>query len=225
MIMHIPNLVKSSVVLLLLYAGCTPGAQTGTNSAATSSDKVWRKDVARMIDMAEQEDTVVHHLKDANSDSSFIVLVINAIKAGQLTAYSNVDHSFSTKFTIADLNQIIAPKRDTVVVTDPVNGDEIIKIVVRDFDFDMIHKYRVLENWAFDPASGKTEIQIAGIAPIREVIGDDGAFRGIQALFWLKYDDVKGILARCGKYHPTRNLNTLTWDDYFLSDTKPAAVK
>jgi hypothetical protein len=224
--MNIQQFIKLSSAIVILFAACTPGVQRGgDNNASRTDSKIWKKEVARMIDMGEKEDTIVHHLRDANQDSSFIVMVINAIKAGQLAAYSNVDHSFTTKFTAADLNNLIAPRIDTVIVTDPVTNDEIPKVIRRDFDMDVIHKYRILENWAFDPATGKTGIIIEGIAPIREIYGDDGVFRGVQAIFWLKYDDVRGILAKCEQYHPNHNLNTLIWDDYFLSDAKPSEVK
>lgn len=227
--MQFGKIIQLSLAGTIVFAACTQaGSNSGTASGTTtqaSDSKVWKKEVARMIDMREKEDTVVHHLRDANEDTSLIVLLMNGIKSGKITAYSAFDHSFTTKFTAADLDNSITPKPDTILITDPVTGDEITRVVKRDFDPEMIHKYRILEDWTFDPESGKTQIQIKGIAPIKEIYGEDGMFRGIQAMFWVKYEDVSGMLAKIQQYHPNHNLNSLLWDDYFLSDVKPAAAK
>ena len=128
------------LAIVLLFASCTPATQkeSGDNSATTSGG-VWKKQVTRIIDMGEKEDTAVHHLREANQDTTLLELFINAIKAGQITAYSNSDNQFTTKLTVAALNEMTGGRTDTMMVTDPVTGQELTKVVRREFNYDMVH--------------------------------------------------------------------------------------
>ena len=152
-------------------------------------------------------------------------MMIIAIKAGKLTAYATYDNDFTTKLTAEGLKEITKTKTDTVIITDPVAGKEEMKIVHMDFNYNAIHKYRVLEEWTFNPNTGKTDIQITGIAPVRDIYGTDGTFRGVQAMFWVHFNDIHSILARYEQYHPDNTIAMHVWDDYFLSEVKPEGVK
>ncbi len=196
-----------------------------TFSSFAQTGDVWKKTVSRTIDVSQPEDTVKHHLADASNDTTLLELMVNAIKAGKLTAYDAFDHNFTSKLSMAALKEIISPRRDTMVIVDPVTNQEIMKIVEHDFDPTAIRKYRVLEEWAFNPRTGKTEIQITGISPMLDVYGDDGVYRGRKSLFWIRYNDVRQILERYEQSHPNHTLASLIWNDYFLSDVKPQVQK
>jgi hypothetical protein len=109
-------------------------------------------------------------------------------------------------------------KRDTVTVLDPVTGAERTKVRVQDFDINSIVNYRLLEEWSFDPTSGKTQIRIAGIAPVRDIYGDDGIFRGVQAMFWLRYADAVGLIKKYDELHQDNALFPHLWKDYFSNE-------
>src|ERR1019366_3196053 len=100
------NINKSLLVAILLFAGSTVLAQKSTHPTGA----VWKKQVAREIDTRVKEDEKVHHLRDLSNDTTFLELVINAVKAGKITAYSNYDHNFSTKLTIPHFNQLFDSK-------------------------------------------------------------------------------------------------------------------
>ena len=219
--MHALYSMRNKLTVILLLAGITSFAQKNGNSLAT----VWKKQVARVIDMQEPEDTIVHHLRDAGNNTTLTEMMVNAIKTGNVAAYSNYDNTFSTKLTIAQINEMTSSKLDTVVMTDPVTGKEVMKIISRDMNYDLIHKFRLLEDWTFNPGTGKTEIQIVGIAPIREIYGEDGSFRGVQAMFWLHYNDALPIISHYEQYHPNNTIAEHIWNDYFLSEVKPSEVK
>ncbi len=196
---------------------------TGTSFAQTGD--VWKKTVSRTIDISQKEDTVRHHLTDVSNDSTLLEMMTSAIKSGKLIAYSAFDHNFTSKLTVKDLKEMMSSKIDTQVVVDPINNQEITKIIARDFDPTQIRKYRFLEEWVFNPHTGKTDIQITGIAPMLDVYGDDGVYRGSRSMFWVKYNDVHQILARYEQAHPNHTISSLIWDDYFLSDVKPGVQK
>jgi len=178
---------------------------------------VWKKQVARVIDMSVQEDTVVHHLRDMSPDTTLTEILVNAIRAGKITAYANTGNFFSEKLTKDMLEALLSSKPDTVSITDPVTSQEMIKIVSHDFNYEAINKYRIIEDWTFDPNTGKTQIQITGIAPIRDVYGSAGEFRGVMAMFYLRFNDVKNIISRYELYHPNNTIASHVWNDYFTA--------
>ena len=185
------------------------------------TNNAWKKTVYRTIDVTQKEDTVKHHLTDVTSDTTLIEIIVSAVKAGKLVAYNSFDHNYTTKLTKADLLEMTGGRTDTQIVVDPVTNEERRMIIRHDFDPAFIRKYRLLEEWTFDPHTGKTGIQITGIAPVIDVYGDDGAFRGSKSMFWLRYADASSALARYDRLHPTQTFASLIWEDYFLSDAKP----
>jgi Gliding motility associated protein GldN len=200
----------------LVIALLSAAIYTAPASARTPEGKPWKKQVVRLINVKEKEDTVKHHLKDVSHNKSLAELMINAIYDGKLAAYSNGDDEyFTTKLTPARVKEMLTPRPDTIMVTDPVTGSELMKVVTRDLDYDMLTKFRVLEDWTFDPNTGNTDVKILGIAPIKLVYGEDGAYRGSMAIFWIKYADALPILERYDRYHPSNTFSNRIWNDYF----------
>ena len=178
----------------------------------------WKKQVSRVIDITEKSDTVFHHLRDVGPDATLLEMLVKDIKAGKITAYSNRDGNFTTKLTIEALNEMLPFHMEPYIATEPGTGKEITKFAKNDFDYTTIHKYRILEEWTYNPGTGKTEIEITGIAPIRNIYGSDGLYHGHQAMFYLRYTDIKNILAHYELYHPNNTFTGHIWDDYFNSD-------
>ena len=192
--------------------------------ASAQNNGTWKKKVGRVIDLSEKENDVTHHNKDAKPKPTLLEMMADDIKSGKLDAYSTFDCSFTTKLSAAELKNMTTSKVDTIVVVDPVTGKEMTKLVRKDCDYSAIHKYRILEEWTFDPHTGRTEIQITGIAPIREIYNEDGAFRGVQAMFWVKYNDARSIIAGYEQYNPGNTIAGHIWHDYFSNDSATGEV-
>jgi hypothetical protein len=210
--------LNGALAAIFLFATTTAYAQ---NSAIAP----WKKTVVRVIDLKEKEDEKQHHLKNARSSINLAELMVNEILAGKVTAWFNTDGNFITKLSAKEVQDMFSSKPDTATILDAVTRVELKRIVRKDMNYDALQKFRLQEEWIFNPSTGKTEIQLTGIAPIREIFGDNGDFRGMQAAFWLRYSDAIPLLARYDQYHPNNRLANHIWDDYFLSDVKPAIVK
>ena len=178
----------------------------------------WKKVVSRVVDIREKQDTILHHLRDISPDATLLEMIVKEIKAGSLTAYSNRDGNFTTKLTIDAVNEMFPPHFDTFILTDPLTDKKATKIAKNDFDYASIHKYRILEEWIYNPATDKTEIQIKGISPLMNFYGCDGSFHGHRAMFSVRYSDIKNLIANYELYHPNNSLASHIWDDYFNSD-------
>ena len=216
------NGVKLLLLGTLIFVGGNIFAQKSAAPAAPAPPKpeeattlVWKKQVARVIDLGVKNDAGNARISDVSAENTLMDMFVNLIRGNKVLAYTGTGAAFTTKLTVAELNRILAGKKDTVLVTDPVTNKTTTKIVQHEFKLDSVHKFRVLEEWSCYPASGKTEIQTIGLAPLRDVYGDDGTYRGTQPMFWLRFNDISAILARYQQYHPNNTLSGHIWDDYF----------
>jgi hypothetical protein len=60
-------------------------------------------------------------------------------------------------------------------------------------------------------------VRIVGLAPVKDVYGDGGEYRGKQAMFWLYYPDIRGLLAQYEVVNPLNDVARYTWDEFFES--------
>lgn len=208
----------STILLIILFS------KSSASFAQINTNETWKKQVGREIDMKVPEDEKKHHLKEVSYDTTLLEILCNAVYAGRITPWANDDPYFSHKMTIEELNKLLIPTPDTVIITDPSTDQEIRKIVRHDFDYERVSKYRLLEDWTFNPATGNTDIHIEGIAPVIEIYVD-GELRGERALFWMRYSDVIPVLQHYEQSHPLNTFAQHIWNDYFYSDVKPAVIK
>ncbi len=147
----------------------------------------------------------------------FIEILIDAVKRGKIKAYSAFDDRFTAILTKEQLEEQVAGKMDTNTIVDPVTGDEKIVTTKHDFNPETITKYRIKEDWIFDRNVGAMVVRIAGLAPVKDVYGDDGIYRGSQPMFWLYYPDIRNLLAQYEVYNPQNDVYRYTWDEFFES--------
>ncbi len=195
------------------------------NASAAPGGEVWKKQVARVIDLEDNQDNKVHHLKSQNQDSILVDILISAVRSNKFSAYSKSDLANSAKFTTGEFITMTTPAKDTVVTVDPVTGKEKMSIVTQDLNTENIHKYRVIENWSFNTATGKTDIEIVAVAPLMEVWSGGRVLIGVKAWFYVKYADLEKAYIQSKKNSPIKSFANYIWEDYFLNETKPKEVK
>ncbi len=220
-IMDIRKMIILPVILVILSVFAT--AFTPKDDHAKSPCMVWKKIVSREIEIPEKVDSSNHQKGKVNNNITLAKMMVNAIKDSKVTGYSNYDMSLSTKLSAYEYDDILGNRVDTQEITDPITGQVIRKFVHHAYDYAaFVHTYRILEQWTFDPLLCKTEIQILGIAAVRDVYGDDGSFRGVQAVFWLHYEEARPILDKYDRSHPGHTVGQFVWNDFFNAESKPA---
>lgn len=190
------------------------------------TDNIMKQRVTRMVNIQVPDDTVTHLLRDETTETSLLEMVVKSMYDGKIGAYQGTDNSLSTKLSQQEIKSIIEGPTDTVMVEDPVTRQQLMRVTRRSFNYEIVQRYRIMEDWSFDAGLGKTEIQIAAVAPFVEVYKEDGSFQSFKALFWLPYHDLHDALAQHEKEmeqlgHSERILPRYIWDDYFIYDTKP----
>ncbi len=200
---------------LLLLSGATFAQARKTTGNAT-----WTRTISRTIFLGDTLNTDGSKIRMENGNETLAEIFEKAIKSGRLTAYSNEDTKFTKVLTKKQIEQIFTGKIDTMTQTDPVSGQTVQRVFRIDINYSWFNNYRLLEEWVFDRQTGKTTIQMTGLGQMVAIYSEDGMFRGFQTVYWLKYNDVKKILAEFEKLHPTCNIGLAAWNDYFSEKTK-----
>ena len=187
-----------------------------TPQSVREADIMWKKRIWREIDIREKQNMAFRYPGDDYTGGGyFIEIILHAVKNGKIKAYSNMDDRFTTALTKEQILELLIGQPDTTMVVDPVTGEETVKITQKEFDPDVVTKYRLKEDWFIDRNTGRMRNQIIGIAPIRDVYNDDGTYRASQAVFWLYYPEITPMLAQYEVFNPENDVARMSWYEFF----------
>lgn len=174
------------------------------------SDIFWEKRIWRIIDVREKM-----NLPFAYPEEPFFKILAEAASNGDLPVYTTDDDKFTHRMSTDDVLAKLS-ETDTVVTFDPETYEEKIEIVRNDINFADVKRYRVKEVWFFDKETSTLQVRILGIAPMIDVIDNDGNFRYESPLFWVYYPQAREMFARHRVFTLGGNNNaTISWEDMF----------
>jgi gliding motility associated protien GldN len=181
---------------------------------ALFAEKVWRE-----LDLREKINKVFQYeAADDNGSQMFINIVMNAVRKGEVTAFS--DDRFTMPMTVQDIEQLTAGGLDTNAVYDIKEIDKVVGYNVsrKSFDAKSVVKIRLKEEWVFDRESSRMFCRILGIGFLKMEYLPNGKERGTSSLFWAYYPDLRPTLAKFEVYNP-KNMgqSRMTWEELFES--------
>ncbi|MHC8948497.1 type IX secretion system ring subunit PorN/GldN [Sphingobacterium hungaricum] len=137
-------------------------------AAIRQTDIAFSKRVWREMDLREKMNRAF-----ASPKSSLITVILDAIMAGELTAYDPTptkdDPNGDAFKTVLPPDQVMARfGGDSVLVEQFNENNEVVSSSYesRDFDPTMVVKFRIKEDWIFDKQRSVFEPRIIGIAPL-----------------------------------------------------------
>lgn len=140
---------------------------------------MWCKRVWRDLDLSDPMNRGLSTGSDATVTCGpfFDVLRFCLTEEASMTAYdpgpAGTDDRFTRSFRAAELDSLL----DRFHVEDVVG-------------------YRIKEDWIFEKQSSRLVVRIIGLAPLVEVRGSDGEFRGTRVLFWAYWPECRNALAQ-----------------------------
>lgn len=157
----------------------------------------------------------------ANPQSRLIDIMMDAIMAGELTAYDPTPRkedptgdAFSTVFTP---QQAFAQFADSVLVPifDTLGNQTAVVKKPGEFNPDSIIKFRIKEDWLFDKHRSTFEHRIIGIAPMvkKQAAGE---YFEEQPAFWIYFPELRPILATKSAYTGYNDASGFSYDDVFM---------
>ncbi len=183
-------------------------------------DAVYRVRVWREIDTREKINEPFHYAAvEDNGSQRFISILLQAIKDGDVTAFSGVDDRFTTPITADDALNAFGGGFDTSAKYDLQGNIAGYQVRPKAIDPDSIYKFRLKEEWVFDKKTSRMYVRILGIAPVipfklttGEVIPNSD-----RAVWWIYYPDLRPVLAKHEAYNSKNYGARMTWEDLFES--------
>jgi gliding motility associated protien GldN len=183
-------------------------------------DAVFRVRVWREIDAREKMNLPFRYSAvEDNGSQRFISILLNAIKEGEVTAFSADDDRFTTPITADEALNAFGGGSDTVKVYDDDANVKGYQVRPRATDPDSIYKFRLKEEWVFDKESSRLYVRILGIAPVipYKLSTGDIVPNSERPVWWVYYPDLRPILAKYDVYNPKNLGAEMSWEELFES--------
>lgn len=183
-------------------------------------DAVFRVRVWRQIDTREKLNQPFGYAAvEDNGSQRFISILLQAIKSGQVTAFSGDDDRFTTPITADAAMGAFGSGNDTSKVVD--KDGNVVKLVVspKVADPDSIYKFRLKEEWIFDKEASRLVVRILGIAPVMPVKLSNGITleNTDHPVWWVYYPDMRPVLSKYEVYNAKNYGARMTWEELFES--------
>ena len=170
------------------------------------ADVFWQKRVWRVIDTRQKM-----NLPFTYPDQPFIDILLTIVRENP-DVHIFMDDDFQEEISMEDVDSRLGSV-DTIEVYNVETYEYEQKIIKNDFDWTSVNRFRIKEDWVFDEETSRMIVRILAIAPIRDVIDDNGNMRGQQAMFYAYYPDFREHLAHFKYYNPENDLDVMTWED------------
>jgi len=171
------------------------------------ADIFWEKRIWRVIDIREKM-----NLPFAYPERPFFSILMDAAVNGEITVYNTEDDKFTNPLTPSEVASIGASV-DTVITFDPETYEEQIQVVRNDLNPEDVKRFRLKEIWFFDEETSTMQVRILGIAPLLDVLDDQGNFRYEKPMFWVYYPEAREILAKERVFNIGNDASPMTWED------------
>ena len=174
-----PALLLAGPLLAQSPPACRTDAVPRPEPLLREADVMWSERVWRTIDLTDP----VNRPLGPGSDSSaacgplFEVLRFCLTTEASITAYdpgpNGNDDRFTRAFRAVQVDSLLAPLRAADIIG-----------------------YRLNEDWIFEKQRSVLLVRIIGFAPLVEVRGEDGEYRGVRELCWLYWPECRKALAQ-----------------------------
>ena len=205
-------------VLLALHAPALAQKQTfAQNSVNTETGypRLWKKSVIRRIFLPSdrrRSDKIT--AEQEREWQKFLKEISKATKDGKLKCYSEADNN--DILSAEEIRDLFILPSYTTLIDNPSTGKQIIKVIPREFDYRSIASMKIAEDWSYDPYTAKTKIQITRVAPLVDVVGDDGVYRGSKSMFWIPWSQFQSYFSSDPQGKPMlKELGQAIWREYF----------
>ncbi|MBN9350795.1 MAG: gliding motility protein GldN [Chitinophagaceae bacterium] len=185
-------------------------------------DAVYRQRIWRDIDTREKINLPFRYsANEDNGNQRFISILLKAIQDGPdnggVTAFSSVDDRFTTPMTKAEVAKAISGEPITVPQYDSLGNITGYKTTAPEVNLDSFYKFRIKEEVIFDKETSRLYWRILGIAPLRNIITNEGLNLGQTELFWVYYPDMRPIFAKYEVYNGKNYGARMSWEELFES--------
>jgi len=183
--------------------------------AIRKADVMWSKRIWREIDFRQKFNQKFYFPMEAQANwKSFIVVVLDALKEGKITAYdiSNTDELLVP----ITYNEVVGRQTDSLyqIMQRPYPPyEEYDTVIYTEFDHTRVMRLRIKEDWYFDSERSQMLFRIKAICPV--MIKERQGQEATEPLFWISFAESREVFAQALVFNEFNSAARLSYDELF----------
>lgn len=212
----------------------TPGSRSNSNTDATKvssraalefptqgampEDVAWRRDVYKVLDLANDRNAVLYFPEEPQGDRmNLFTYLFKLVMRKDVKAY---EYTIDGNENLTAKN-VMSPKEmlTRFEINHETNAEGKIRVDNSDIPSAQVKSYYIKESTYYDQNTSQFHTQVTAICPVRRGIDEFGEEEAPTPLFWIDYAEVSPYLAKIVLMNSNyNNAAQISADDYFTTN-------